>query len=150
MTVVMGMSKFERFFRLAAGLDVDKQDMKRYNDFVNDKVYGLLVRGAAAARANNRDVIEPQDLPITAGLQESIQEFEPIDEEIDLQPILEAIIERPPLDRHLGEETRAALPGIVGGISVALAHTFKAIDPKLKNPMTEHWERAFAIFDHLL
>ncbi|MFC9631532.1 DUF1931 family protein [Streptomyces mirabilis] len=32
---VMGVSKFERFFRAAAGLDVDKNDLKRYRDFVD-------------------------------------------------------------------------------------------------------------------
>jgi hypothetical protein len=32
---VMGVAKFERFFRTAAGLDVDKQDLKRYSDFIN-------------------------------------------------------------------------------------------------------------------
>ena len=34
---VMGVAKFERFFRTAAGLDVDKQDLKRYSDFINRK-----------------------------------------------------------------------------------------------------------------
>jgi Domain of unknown function (DUF1931) len=31
---VMSVAKFERFFRVTAGLDVDKQDLKRYSDFV--------------------------------------------------------------------------------------------------------------------
>jgi hypothetical protein len=38
---------------------------------------------------------------------------------------------------------------IAGGI-VALARTFKIIDPKLKNPQTEHWERSQRLFDLLL
>ena len=77
---VMAIAKFERFFRLAAGLDVDKSDLKRYSDFVNDKLYDLLLRAQAAAKANGRDVIEPHDLPITKGLQERIHEFRRIDE----------------------------------------------------------------------
>ncbi|MCG0283749.1 DUF1931 family protein [Streptomyces sp. PSAA01] len=36
---VMGVSKFERFFRAAAGLDVDRNDLKRYGDFVDAKLY---------------------------------------------------------------------------------------------------------------
>jgi hypothetical protein len=37
---VMALSTFERFFRAAAGLDVDKKDdLKRYSDFVNQKTY---------------------------------------------------------------------------------------------------------------
>ena len=67
---VMAISKFERFFRLAASLDVDKSDIKRYADFVNQKIYDLLLMGAATAKANDRDVIQPWDLPMTKGLQE--------------------------------------------------------------------------------
>ena len=32
-THVMSVARFERFFRLAASLNVDKQDLKRYSDF---------------------------------------------------------------------------------------------------------------------
>ena len=40
---VMNVSKFERFFRVAGGLDVDKTDLKRYSDFVHRKAYDLLL-----------------------------------------------------------------------------------------------------------
>jgi histone H3/H4 len=147
---LMAIAKFERLFRLAAGLDVDKSDLKRYSEFVNDKLYDLLLRAEAAAKANGRDVIEPHDLPITKGLQERIHEFSRIDEEIELRPILDHIAARPPLDRAIGEETESRLPAIAGGITVALAKTFKAIDAGLKNPQTEHWERSLQVFDLLL
>jgi hypothetical protein len=64
----MNVAKFERFFRAAAGLDVDKSDLRRYNDFVTQKTYDLLIRGKAVAKANGRDIIQPFDLPITKGL----------------------------------------------------------------------------------
>jgi len=146
----MAIAKFERLFRLAAGLDVDKSDLKRYGDFVNDKIYDLLLRAQAAAKANGRDVIEPHDLPITKGLQERIHEFRRIDEQIELQPILDQLAARPPLDLAYSEETEARFPEIAGGISVALAHSFKVIDPDLKNPQTKHWECVLRIFDLLL
>jgi hypothetical protein len=59
-THVMGVARFERFFRTAARLDVDKQDLKRFSEFINHKIYDLLLRaeadpglshGAAAARS---------------------------------------------------------------------------------------------------
>ena len=146
----MSIPKFERFFRVAAGLDIDKNDLKRYSDFVNLKVYDLLLRGVATAKANGRDIIEPFDLPITKGLQESIHAFRDIDEEIELKSILEYITAQPPLDLVYSVETEAELPGIVGGLSVVLARTFKIIDPALKNPQTMQWERVFSIFDLLL
>ena len=37
----------------AAGLDVDKEDLKRYADFINRKVHDLLIRGAAVAKATS-------------------------------------------------------------------------------------------------
>jgi Domain of unknown function (DUF1931) len=149
-THVMGIAQFERFFRVAASLDVDKQDLKRYSDFINHKIYDLLLRGQAAAKANGRDIIEPHDLPITKGLQECIHAFRDIDEEIELQPILDHLTSRPPLDLAYDVETEARLPAIAGGLSVALARSFKIIDPHLKNPNSEHWRRSTRIFDLLL
>jgi uncharacterized protein DUF1931 len=147
---VMSVAKFERFFRIAAGLDVDKQDLKHYSDFINRKLYDLLVRAEAAAKANGRNIIEPFDLPITKGLQESIHEFENIDEQIELRPILDQLTAQPPLDLAYGEETEARLPEVVGGLSVALARAFKIIDGDLKNPATRHWQQCFRIFDLLI
>ena len=147
---VMGVTKFKRFFRVAASLDVDKDDLKRYSDFVNQKIYDLLLRGQAAAKANGRDIIQPHDLPITKGLQERIHEFRRITEDIDLRPILERLAARPPLDMGVSDETDAELPRIVGGLSVGLARTFKMLEPDLKNPQTRHWEQAMGIFNLLL
>ena len=72
---VMGFTKFERFFRAAGGVSVDRDDIKRYLDFVNDAIYDLLLTGQATAKANVRDIIEPWDLPVTKGLQESTHAF---------------------------------------------------------------------------
>ena len=147
---VMGVARFERFFRAAAGLDVDKDDLKRFDEFVDQQLYDLLLIAQAAAKANRRDVVQPSDLPITKGLQESIHDFERIDQEVELQPILDQLAARPQLDLSLSEEVEARLPAIVGGLAVALARTLKIIDPDVKNPQSRHWERAFRIFDLLL
>jgi Domain of unknown function (DUF1931) len=147
---VMGFVKFERFFRVAGGVTVDRDDIKRYLDFVNDALYDLLVMGQAAAKANVRDVIEPWDLPITKGLQESMHGFERIEEGIELRPILESLAARPPLDAALSERTQARLPLIFGGTSNALAKTFKLIDAELKAVHSQEWERAFSLFRLLI
>jgi hypothetical protein len=147
---VMAVARFERFFRAVAGLDVDKDDLRRYTDFVDDELYNLLLRAQATARANARDIIEPHDLPITKGLQERIHEFEKLDQEIELQSVLERTTARPPLDLALSDETTARLPAVVGGLSMALGRAMKIIYPDLKVPGTEHWERTFAMFDLLM
>jgi hypothetical protein len=147
---VMSVDRFERFFRETASLDVDKDDLRRYDDFVHDRLFDLLVRAQGNAKANLRDVIQPQDVPITSGLQENIERFAHIDKEIELQPILERLATRPGLDMTLADETEAQLPRIAGGLSVALAHTFKIIDPDLRNPHGAEWERCGRVFDELL
>jgi hypothetical protein len=147
---IMGIDRFERFFRAAGRVDVDKSDLRRYNDFVVDKIHDVLIMGEVTAKANGRDIIDPADLPITKGLQESIHAFEAFDEDIELRPILDGLTPRPQLDLGISDDTSARLPAVAGGLSVALARTFKIIDPKLQNPGTEAWERAFHIFDLLL
>ena len=70
MAKIIGVSKFERLFREAAGLDVDKNDLARLNDFVRQKVYDLLLAAQATAKDNQRDVIQLHDLPLTLGFKE--------------------------------------------------------------------------------
>jgi hypothetical protein len=147
---VMAVNKFKQFFRRAAELDVDKNDLKRYDDFVFQKIYDLLLIGQATAKANGRDIVEAQDLPVTKGLQESIYAFRKLDHDIELQPILTQLTSWPPLELTLSDEAAGRLPAVAGGLSVALARTFKLIDPDVKNPQTAHWERAFQIFALLL
>jgi hypothetical protein len=147
---VMGVTKFQRFFRVAASLDIDKRDLERYTDFVNHKTYDLLLRAEATAKAKGRDVVDPQDLPITKGLQECIHAFAKLQGNDKLNPILDHITARPPLDLALRDETEAMLSKISAGLSIALARSVKLIDPDIKNPAREDWERAFQIFDLLL
>ena len=147
---VMGFTKFERFFRAAGGVTVDRDDVKRYLDFVNQALYDLLLIGQAHAKANARDIIQPWDLPVTKGLQESMHDFERLEEEIELWPILESLAARPPLSAALSEETQAELPLVFGGISIALARTFRLIDADLKAVHTEEWERTFRLFRLLI
>jgi hypothetical protein len=147
---VTSVARFERFFRVAAGLDIDKADLKRSTDFVNDKIYDLLLSAQAAAKANQRDVIQPHDLPLTLGLRKNIERFRRLDEELELWPVLEHLATRPRLDLDLGAETDARLPEIAGALSVALGRALRILDPKVKNPQSEQWDRAIRMFDELL
>jgi histone H3/H4 len=64
---VMSVATFQRFFRTAGGLNVDKDDLKRYNDFLQSRILDLLIAARAIAKANGRDIVQPADLPITRG-----------------------------------------------------------------------------------
>lgn len=150
MAELMGVAKFERLFREAAGIDVDKSDLRRLTEFVNQKVHDLLVMGEGAAKFNGRDVVRPRDLPLTKGLQESVHEFRKLDVGLELKPILEQLATLPMLDLSYDDEVEAMLPELVGGLTVALAATFRTLDPDVKNPESRHWSQACEIFDRLL
>jgi hypothetical protein len=148
--MVVAIDKLERFFRQAGGIDVDKSDLRRYETFVNRKLHDLLIRGEATAKANGRDIVQRIDLPVTKGVQECLHQFEALADEIPVRAALAEFVARPPLDLAYDVELEAWLPDLAGGLSVALARSFRIIDPELKNPMTQHWERTFQLFDLLL
>ena len=148
--MIIGVAQFEKLFRKAASLDVDKNDLKRMSDFIVRKLADMLIVAKAAAKQNDRDVIFLYDLPITKGLQETIQEFKKLEEEIELKPILNELAKLPDYDVVLSVDVEERLPEIVGALIIALARTMKVIDPGLKNPQTEHWDRAEEIFNLLL
>ena len=143
---VLGFTRFERLFREAGGVDVDRDDVKRYLDFVNDAIYDLLITARATARANARDIIEPHDLPVTRGLQEAVRGYQKISQDIDLDPILAEIAARPPLDISLSDDTASGLPALFGGISVQLARLFRLISGQHQAVHAREWDRAFAAF----
>lgn len=147
---VQGTHQIEHFFRAAAELEVDKEDIKRYYEFVDRKIADLLLVAQHTAKSNERITVEPRDLPITKGLQESIHAFEQLDLDIGLEGILDKAVPEPQIDLPYSDETEAKLPAVAGGLSLALARTFKIIDPQVKHPATQMWERAFELFNLLL
>jgi hypothetical protein len=154
---VTSVTRFETFFRRAAGLDVDKSDQQRWEEFVNKKVRDLLTRGEAIARANGRPVIDDIDVPIGLGLQTAMHDFAELDEQmrqenetLDVLPLIDRILAHPPLARDYSDDLKARLPQIAGGLSLSAARGFKLLDPHLKNPQTEHWDRLERMFDLLI
>jgi hypothetical protein len=147
---VQGAHQIERFFRAAAGLDLDKEDIKRYYDFLDEKVSDLLLMAQHTARANERVRVEARDLPITKGLQQNIHDFRKLDIDLETETTLNQSIPEPQMALPYSVETEARLPEIAGGLSLALARTLKIIDPDLKHPATREWEQALRIFNQLL
>ena len=150
MSHIMGISQFEHFFRTAASLDVDKSDLKRMSDFLNKKIHDMLLIAQAKAKANEAPVIRYVDLPLTKGLQESMHQFRKLDVALEVEPILQQLEKLPPMDLDYEDSLVEKLPDLLGGLTYALAQTFKTIDPTLKNPQTKDWDKAEAIFDLLV
>jgi hypothetical protein len=141
-----GVPVFERFFRVIASIQIDRSDVRRFRDFVDQQIDDIAISGRNSARWNGRDVIAPQDLPITRGLQERMREFDKLEEAEEIRELLRQDVRRPPAEVTFAEETEQLLPEVFGGLSVALARSFRVIDPTLANPGTAHWEPAFEMF----
>ena len=143
---VIGVHRLEELLRRIEGLELDKSDVRRAIDLIGSKLRDLLVVANQAASANGRDVIIKYDLPLTLGLQRSLQEFQEMEEEIELHPILEYLATYPPLERALSDEVEQMLPDLAGALLVVLAHIIRQVDPYAVNPSTLHFERAMRSF----
>jgi hypothetical protein len=142
----IGIPLFERFFHSAAGIKVDKNDLRRFREFVDNQVDSIAIAGRDVAKWNGRDVIVPQDLPITKGVQERMREFDKLEEADDVRDLLRQVVRRPPADVTFSEDAERLLLDLFGGLSIALARSFRVMDPTSKNPSTRHWEQAFTLF----
>ncbi|MEW5810466.1 MAG: DUF1931 family protein [Actinomycetota bacterium] len=146
MTHPSGISLFERFFRTVASIDIDKNDVRRFQGFVDELIDDIAISGRNAAKMNGRDVIAAQDLPITKGLQERMREFDKLEEAEEIRALLRGAVRQPPGDIAFAEDAEQLLPEVFGGLAVALARSFGLLDATVSNPSSEHWDRAFTMF----
>jgi hypothetical protein len=146
MTHPSGVPAFERFFRSVAGIKIGKNDVRRFREFVDEQIDDIAIAARDSAKWNGRDVIVPQDLPITKGVQERMREFDKLDEAEEIRDLLRQVVRRPPADVTFGEDTEKLLPELFGGLSIALARSFRVLDPTLENPSTQHWNQVFTLF----
>ena len=146
MTHPSGIPVFERFFRSVASIKIDKNDVRRFREFVDEQIDDIAIAGRNSAKWNGRDVIVAQDLPITKGVQERMREFDKVEEAEEIRALLGQVVRQPPGDVAFAEDASRLLPELFGGLSIALARLFRVVDPTLSNPSTEHWNRVFTIF----
>jgi hypothetical protein len=146
MTHPSGITAFERFFRSIASIKIHKNDVRRFREFVDEQIDDIAIAGRNSAKWNGRDVIVAQDLPITKGVQERMREFDKLEEAEEIRQLLRQVVRQPPGDVTFAEDTERLLPELFGGLSIALARSFRVVDPKVSNPSTEHWDRVFTLF----
>jgi Domain of unknown function (DUF1931) len=106
----------------------------------------IAIAGRNSARWYGRDVTAPQDLPNHQGHSRTDARVRQLDEADEIHELLRQKVRRPPADVTFAEQTEQLLPELFGGLSIALARSLPVIDPKLANPASEHWERAFNMF----
>jgi hypothetical protein len=148
--MIMGYNRLKEFLRRSAGLDIDKSDMERLTDLIGRKLNDLLVIGVRNASYNNRDIIMEPDLPLTKGILEHLKDFRRYEESVDLKPILGHLATYPPLERTLSLEVEAMLPELVGTLAMLAGQAMKVIDPEVKNPGSDTWDRVVRLMELLL
>jgi hypothetical protein len=146
MTHPLGITAFERFFRSVAGIKIHKNDVRRFREFVDEQIDDISIAGRNSAKWNGRDVIVAQDLPITKGVQERMREFDKLEEAEEIRELLGLAVRLPPGDVTFAEDTERLLPELFGGLTIALARSFRVVDPKVSSPSTEQWDRVFTLF----
>jgi hypothetical protein len=141
-----GIPVFQHFFRSVAGIKIDKNDVRRFREFIDEEIDDIAISGRNSATWNGRDVVVAQDLPITKGVQERMREFDKLEEAQEIRELLRQVVRQPPGDVTFADETEDLLPVLFGGLSIALARSFRVVDPTVSNPSPEHWGRAFTLF----
>ena len=146
MTHPLGIPVFERFFRSVASIKIDRNDVRRFREFVDEQIDDIAIAGSNSAKWNGRDVIVAQDLPITKGVQERMREFDKLEEAEEIRELLRQVVRQPPGEVAFAEDAERLLPELFGGLSIALARSFRVVDATVSNPSTEHWNRVFTFF----
>ncbi|UXA11034.1 DUF1931 family protein [Mycobacterium sp. SMC-8] len=146
MTHPSGIPVLERFFRSVGGIKIDKNDVRRFREFIDEKIDDIAIAGRNSAKWNGRDVIVPQDLPITKGVQERMREFDKLEEAEEIRELLRQAVRNPPGDVMFAEDTEQLLPELFGGLSIAVARSFRVVDATVSNPSTEDWDRVYELF----
>ena len=146
MTHPSGIPVFERFFRSVASIKIDKNDVRRFREFVDEQIDDIAIAARNSAKWNGRDMVVVQDLPITKGVQERMREFDKLQEAEEIRELLRQVTRQPPGDVAFAEDTERLLPELFGGLSIALARSFRVVDATVSNPSTEHWNRVFTLF----
>ena len=79
MSHLTGIPLLQRFFHSGAGIEVDKNDRRRFGDFVDGQIGSIAIAGRDAAKLKGRDVIVPQHLRTTKSVQQRLREFDKLD-----------------------------------------------------------------------
>ncbi len=143
---VVGFTKLQEIFRKGAGLDIHKGHAKDITDIVDQKVYDLLVAGERNAKYNSRDVIWVSDVPLTNGMEKTIDEFKKLEEAIEVKDVVEMLTHYP-ATIALEVELEKRLPEIFGGVLLGMAKIMKAVDHKDRTVDHDMINKAKAVLD---
>lgn len=150
MSEAFGVNRLDELVRRMSGLTVDRNDLDRLTDLVDEKLYDLLLVGVRNASYNGRDLIMEPDLPLTRGLRDSMEDFTLYKERVDVEPILEQLATRPLLEREPSQQVIDLLPDMFGTLMMVTLELMPIVDPGLENPDDDTWGRVREAMDLLI
>jgi len=150
-TRIVGYTRLESLYRRFLGLDLDKSKAEMIIEVSSKKLEDLFRVGLERAYIRGSDVVEYYDLPITKGLQETIEwyrrEREKLnDPRLELGPIVDYLAGRI-MGLVIGETVRENLQDLTAAILLLIGLVIKLVDPGTRKPSKEAIERASRILD---
>ncbi|GAB6065886.1 DUF1931 family protein [Aquifex pyrophilus] len=120
-----GFDKLDHYFRTELGIDLTDETINLLLEGVKS-TFGKLFYGAEnRARFNGRNFIALADLNITKALEEHIENFKKIEEDMGVDELLEYISFIPPVEMEVGEDLRSEYRNIMGGLLLMYASVIK-------------------------
>ena len=144
---VEGAYKIEQIFKKAAGLRLPKNRVKEVEEKIDAKLYDMLLVAQENTGYNGRDVIWLSDMPLTNAIKRSVSEFEKIEEELELKPILQRLAIHPPLRYEMEVALEKRLPEIAGVLIYILAKITAEFSPNDNTASEDELKRAFRVLD---
>lgn len=147
--MLISFKKMEILFRRCCGIDLDKNKAKRILQIVEKKFNDMVEVAEHNAKRNDRDYLIMEDFPITKGLRLSMDKFLELKEEVDIDPVLQAV--KAKTDLGYDDEVRENMPVLAGTIFVIVGHIMKELGLEGgRRPSVETIERAERILDYTL
>ena len=151
MTRIVGYTRLQALYKTFTGLDLDKSKAEQIIEIASKKLVDLFLAGQKKAYAMGSDVVEWIHLPLTLGLERTIEEYrrqrEKLnDPRLDLEPIVN-YLEGAIGGLVIGETARENLQDLAATVLLLIGYVIKQVDPAAKKPGKDDVERARRILD---
>ena len=148
MTVtIFGSKRIQEMMRRLGGLSPVREDADSVSEIISRKVYSLLLTGEKNAGGARRDIIVPQDLPVTEPLREYRERYLLYDGAREMETVLAEMVSYPALGAAVSEETENLVHELAGALLMVSIELVKILEPGNVNPGKPAWRRVSDVMD---
>lgn len=151
MTRIVGYTRLQALYKAFTGLELDKSKAETIIEVASKKLADLFIAGQRKAYAMGSETVEWIHLPLTLGLEATIERYRRErerlnDPRLDLDPIARYLEERVG-GLVIGETVRENLQDLASTILLLIGYIIKEIDPTARKPSKSDIEKAEKILD---